>query len=70
MNFVGLRLKPVSVTQSYSRLLLSICALTLALVTGCEEAKIPSENERVEEPLVVKKVDENKVTAAEAKKFA
>jgi len=39
MRFVGLFLKPFSLTQCYLGLLFSVC--TLALVTGCEQAGSP-----------------------------
>ena len=64
MRFVGLHLKPFSLTQCYLGLLFSVC--TLALVTGCEQAGSPSDTGG--EPPVAVKV--NKVTAAEAEKFA
>jgi len=63
MSFVGLQLKPFSFTQRYVGLLFSVCVL--ALVTGCEQAKRPQEAGSV-----AKKVEETRVTLAEAEKFA
>ena len=66
MRFVGLFLKPFSLTQCYLGLLFSVC--TLALVTGCEQAGSPRDTGG--EPVVTEKVNENEVTVAEAEKFA
>jgi len=66
MSPVGIYLKPISLTQCFRGLLL--CACILATVAGCEQAKRPSDAGG--KAPVAKKVDENRVTAAEAKKFA
>ena len=66
MRFVGLFLKPFSLTQCYLGLLFSVC--TLALVTGCEQAGSPRDTGGLVEEKVNE--NENEVTLAEAEEFA
>ena len=66
MSFIGLQFKPILLMRCYQGLLLSV--FTLALVTGCEQAASP--RDAGVEARATEKVNENKVTAAEAKQFA
>ena len=66
MRFVGLRLKPFLHPQNYLGLLFSVC--TLALVAGCEQAGRPRDTGGLQPR--TEKVNDDKVTVAEAEKFA
>ncbi len=67
MSFVGIHLNPFSLPQWCRAGLFSLCIL--ALLAGCEQAKSPS-NKGGEALVPEKKIDKNRVTAAQAEKFA
>ncbi len=69
MRFVGIHLRSFSLARWCRGGLFSVCIL--ALVAGCEQAKRTSDNGDNSSEAVVakKKVDDSRVTAAEAEKF-